>query len=393
MWNGLWANCLRRALRARVFVILALASAISYRGIEQAQAQQASPGEVLDRFCKLDAEGRQLTAAGAKELTPLLAEPKPWAPYAEFAVIKDYKVRAPAGRDESVRVAIEYNVWGRLDPSSLQFVPLAVPSENRPTLIPESIIVMRSNGHSGPGSTEGVHDVSAASEWKITRVPSEPHISLETAARYVNEMRYKSREPLVRVNAQRTLAELQRLSQMQFLSATRPESSQESAITVLSQFAALQTAGTGLTLDSVKQLQRFFIVPPSWRLDKIHVEREFAVSNEVFRGNKGTLYVEYTAVGDLDSSLRITSGIPSGHRVRENYALVLSNRYSLRGAHGEPPQEIFGPSRWMIEDSTGEQWISVNAAINYVTDMRDKTTDPAVQQNANQTLAKLMNLR
>jgi len=393
MCNMRIASWAHRGVRAVVSSALAFVFVNSCVAAQLSEAQQLLATESVDRFCKLDAEGKQLTSATAKELAPLLVEVKPWAPYAEFTVIKDYKVRSPAGRGESVRVAIDYNVWGRLDPSSLQFVPFAAPSENRPTLMPENIIVVRSNGHSGPGSTEELHGVSASSEWKITRVPSEPHISLETAARYVNEMRYKSREPLVRVNAQKTLAELQRLSQMQFLSATRPESSQESASTVLSQFAALQTAGTGVTLDSAKQLQRFFIVPPSWPLDKIRVEREFAVSNEVFRGSKGTLYVEYTAVGDLDSSLRFTSGIPSGRKVRENYTLVLSNRYSLRGAHGEPPQEIIGPNRWMIETLPGDRWISLSVAIRYVTGMRDKTTDPTIKQNANQTLAKLMSLR
>jgi len=47
----------------------------------------------------------------------------------------------------------------------------------------------------------------------------------------------------------------------------------------------------------------------------------------------------------------------------------------------------------MIAESPSEQWITVSTAIRYVTEMRDKTSDPAMKQNANATLAKLKSLQ
>jgi hypothetical protein len=195
------------------------------------------------------------------------------------------------------------------------------------------------------------------------------------------------------MNAQRTLAELQRLNQLQFSPVSRLEFSEETPAAILSQFAALETDGRGLTPDGIKQLESFLVAPPSWQRDKVHVAKDFVVSDAAFLGSKGTLYVEYIALGDLDSSLRLTTRVPSGIKVREDYTLVLSNLYSLPGVGGKAPQEVIGPSRWRIEASTAEQWISLDAAIRCVTQMREAATDPVLKANADKTLAILARYR
>jgi hypothetical protein len=384
-------NCVRRLLHVRGPFIAMLLVAMGGAFVERTHAQQTSPGEILDRYCKLTAEGKQLIAAGAKELAPLVVELSSSTTYPEIIVIKDYSVSELVAEGKTVQVAVDYNVWGMLESSSLRFVTIGGVLANRPTRIPEYVTLIQLNRGFEPGPEAQAHDGATPVEWKISKAPSEPHISVSAAIQYTRELGYKSKDPIVRANAQRTLADLQRLDQVQLLPA--PESPQQSASSILLQFAALESAGKGLTADGVKQLQDFFIDPSAWQPRKIRVARDFVVSNSDFIGNRGALFVEYMVLGDLDSSLRFTSEAPTKSKVREDYTLVLSNKYFLRGGHGEPAQEIIGPRRWKIEDSTREQWISVNAAINYVTDMRDKTTDPAVQQNANQTLAKLMSLR
>ncbi len=98
------------------------------------------------------------------------------------------------------------------------------------------------------------------------------------------------------------------------------------------------------------------------------------------------------ALGEIDSSLRFTSAVPGGIKVREGYKLVLNNKYSLPGAAGAAAKEVIGPNRWKIEDSPSEEWTTVNAAIRYVTEMRDKATDPAIKKDAEETLTKLKSL-
>jgi hypothetical protein len=54
-------------------------------------------------------------------------------------------------------------------------------------------------------------------------------------------------------------------------------------------------------------------------------------------------------------------------------------------------KEMTGPMGWQIE-GLPVPWTTVNTAIRYVLEMREKTTDPTIRKNADQTLAKLMKL-
>jgi hypothetical protein len=51
-----------------------------------------------------------------------------------------------------------------------------------------------------------------------------------------------------------------------------------------------------------------------------------------------------------------------------------------------------GSRFWQIQGSPGLPWTTVNTAIRYVLEMRDKTSDPAIKKNTDQTLAELMKL-
>jgi hypothetical protein len=83
----------------------------------------------------------------------------------------------------------------------------------------------------------------------------------------------------------------------------------------------------------------------------------------------------------------------NGGLIRQDYKLLFDNKYVLHGRGNSAPNEIVGPSRWRIEEAPAEQWISVNAAIRYVTQMRDAATDPVIKDNAEQTLAALSRYR
>jgi len=55
-------------------------------------------------------------------------------------------------------------------------------------------------------------------------------------------------------------------------------------------------------------------------------------------------------------------------------------------------KELTGPPEWRIEDTGFTLRFSINAAIHYVANVRDKTTDPSGKKNTDQTLSKLKNL-
>lgn len=61
----------------------------------------------------------------------------------------------------------------------------------------------------------------------------------------------------------------------------------------------------------------------------------------------------------------------------------------MAGPRGGSPKEETGPERWLIDGSDTTEWTTVEAAIRYVTEMRDHATDPLIKKNADRTLAML----
>jgi hypothetical protein len=306
--------------------------------------QPRSPEQTVQLFCQIDAEGIQVTPLYDNKTGALATGHKSWSSYTELTVIKGYSVRTSGARGEVAQVTVDYEVWGRLD-SSLRFMLLAGAFPNRPTSIPESFTLVRLDRHAEPGNDTQSNEVARATEWKISGAPSEPHINVETAIKYVREASYRSRDPIVRMNAQEALADLQRLLSMQALPVPSVGPSQVSPMAVLSQVVALETEGIGLTPDGEQQLQNFFAHPQSWRKDRVHVAKSYAVEDQTFSGKNANVTVQYVSLGELDSSFTLTSSNPGGSTVVEEYKLVFDNKYSLPARGQVPARELVGPSR------------------------------------------------
>jgi hypothetical protein len=195
-----------------------------------------------------------------------------------------------------------------------------------------------------------------------------------------------------KAKAQRTLADLEVLSQFQSMPMQAAGPSQQGPEDILSQFAQMQMDGTGLGADASAQLGIFLVHPALWRQDKIGVARGFGVKRTAFVVNKAEAYVQYDAVGEVDLQLRFTGPSANGNPVRQNYKLIFDNDYSSAPT-GSGPYDKIGPSRWRIDEAPPEQWVSVTTAIKYVNQMRDAARDPAIKANADKTLATLSQYR
>ena len=75
------------------------------------------------------------------------------------------------------------------------------------------------------------------------------------------------------------------------------------------------------------------------------------------------------------------------------YSLIYTNRKSEDRATGESAAESTSPSRWLISDPNDTLMLTVRTATRYVTEARDKSKDPVLKKNADETLAKLAKLR
>jgi hypothetical protein len=65
--------------------------------------------------------------------------------------------------------------------------------------------------------------------------------------------------------------------------------------------------------------------------------------------------------------------------------LAINTRY--QDAMGNPRKSSLAPTDGKSQRHPLDQWITVNTATRYVIEMHDKATDPAIKQNANETLA------
>ncbi len=109
--------------------------------------------------------------------------------------------------------------------------------------------------------------------------------------------------------------------------------------------------------------------------------------------------ISANSLGELDSSLRL-SNYPSFRMLPGNnnsacygddylgITLLLSGKHWQIAADGTV-KELDGPLAWRIEDTFFEPFITLETAIRYVTEGRDKTADPIIKKNAARTLSIL----
>jgi hypothetical protein len=198
-----------------LYVIVACFASVSVSMHAQTRApSQGSPEGIVQAFCRMDAEGQLLFPERGKVPVSALAQQKSGAPAPEITIIKDYVVHGPASANENAQVPVTFNVWGKLD-SSLRFTALGGPLPSRPTLVQENVMVTRSSPQVDAGNIGQPPEGTAPAVWKISKPPAESHVSLEAAIRYIREAGYRSKDPLVRMNAQRTLGALMNIYQMQ----------------------------------------------------------------------------------------------------------------------------------------------------------------------------------
>jgi hypothetical protein len=368
-----------------VFAVLCVATALR---AQVPALQQSSVRGVVDDFCQFDADGKRLIAPGAKEFsrTLLLSEAQ-WEQPAGMVIVADCSVRPVATQKNTAEYAADYHALGRID-SSLFLTRMQVPYSSRPPVQSERFSLVLTDTHTEIGLGGRPTEVKGPVEWRIKSYPSQPHISLNAAIDYVRKMGYGARDIRSRMNAEKTLAELQ---EMLAGSVTPPEFAEPKAI--VSQFIEMQMGGLTLQPETTGQLSTFLIHPESQQGSKIGVARAYAVKNSTFAGKNAIVSVECESLGTIDPQLRFTSAGERGTIVQRDYKLLLDNKYSALGYGDKPATEIVGPSRWRIDETPPEQWVSVSTAIKYLTQMRDSTRELSIKANAEKTLAILSQYR
>ncbi len=387
------------------FLIFAVALGL---GVIVADAQAPtepakSPKEVVEQFYKMQTEGRWLGPERWDELQDFLTDVEPWSPPKSISVLKSYEVRE-ARRDIGWGGRVDYQVevdlfeWGSID-AFLNFASARSPrgkllaagelAEQRTyqTLVQTDKFLKR-----GLPRDE---EKTGALRWRMNPFFS-PEVNVDAALRWVAELRGKSNDPAIRNNAERTLAILKSLSAGAPMPAGPAGVAKESPSDVAHRFVALER---GLLPDQWNQLASFFVETPKPRWSRVHIVDVVHVGVDT---NGDSIYVSIftNSLGELDSSLRLSNypsmrlplDTPSASAcygdVRFGFNLVLSDKHWEIATDGTA-KELNGLLAWRIEDTSFEPLITLDTAIRYAGQVRDKTTDPVVKMKAARTLTIL----
>ena len=127
------------------------------------------------------------------------------------------------------------------------------------------------------------------------------------------------------------------------------------------------------------------------------VANRYWITNISREGDKILVPVETAELGRVDSAMRF---VATRHENPDFYAYRL--------VYGPTPMAMWtsdgkqllkqtvtmtGPNRWRIEGSLRYRWTTLNTAIRYVMDTRDKSTDPSLRANAEKTVEMLRKYR
>jgi hypothetical protein len=172
-------------------------------------------------------------------------------------------------------------------------------------------------------------------------------------------------------------------------SAQSPAGPSASPRAVVERFCRLDWDGGLLTAAGAADAAPLLVSPGTWSpIDRFRVVDSYAI-----RG-RDQITVDYRVWGEVDSSLRFVrlEGLVANRPVatREYVSTVLSPRPQERGPGG--PEGVKGSVTRRIAATPAVPHVSLETALRHVTAMRERSSDPALRENATGTLAVLRRL-
>jgi hypothetical protein len=179
-------------------------------------------------------------------------------------------------------------------------------------------------------------------------------------------------------------------------SAQAPQSHGKATELVIIQYEKLVQEGEFLTPEGWKRLSKLYAQSKPFPGDgTISLMSTGGSLGEMWvNGDHAEVDTKWTDYfGSITPSLRYKPPTgPPGVMTGYVFHLVYTNKHTDIGADGKTIREITGPWEWKIEEPQNTRWTTVRKAIEYLTEMRDKTDDPAIQKNADKTILALKHM-
>jgi hypothetical protein len=174
------------------------------------------PREVLQRFWKMETSGSRLTPGGwyrAAEFFSDRPSPQPQSKVI-FVVSNDCSLNTTSVTVNKAELYFYCRYFRKLNPK-LQLENPSGPAPDRgPVLagmwIPYKLALSDERWELAPSRVD-MQEVKGAPEWRIDGFQTSYFLSIETAIRYLAEIRTKSTDPVIKQNADKTTAILKRL--------------------------------------------------------------------------------------------------------------------------------------------------------------------------------------
>ncbi|MFZ0308800.1 MAG: hypothetical protein WAL89_11530 [Candidatus Sulfotelmatobacter sp.] len=196
---------MRRVLILIVTLVLMEIGAIGQMPV----SPRLSPKEVVERFCKMEAEGKHLTPDGWRDMSKLLISSTANPRLEEMAVIKDYIVSEPVIDRNRAKVSVVYTTLGVVDPRNLSFGPRGpYPIEPVKITFERTLILTEKYTEVGPGGAG--REMEGPPVWRIEG-QAEPHISVQTAIDYLQRLRIKTSNDAFSKSADESISALRKL--------------------------------------------------------------------------------------------------------------------------------------------------------------------------------------
>jgi hypothetical protein len=193
-----------------LFVCVVTFASVSALWAQSSLGSGSSPTEVVDQLWRKATAGELLTRQGWNGTSRFFVQDAPFPGDGIVRIVSNYwGIEHSSVNDKTAEVDGEYWDAGRID-SSLRYSEAPQTPFYKTNLVfhlvfsPTHLAMFKSDGK----TITGKEDRPGPMEWQIKDAPGVPWTTINTAIRYVLEMRGKTSDPVVMKNADRTLAKL-----------------------------------------------------------------------------------------------------------------------------------------------------------------------------------------
>jgi hypothetical protein len=169
--------------------------------LAQAGGLQQQPQEILSQFVEMELDGQGLNEESSRRLDVFFLHPGSRLP-GKIGIARGYAIKKTSFSGNNATVHVEYGALGELDPQ-LRFVTTGPNG----SVVHQDYKLVLDNKYSAPtvGNTPA-HEFVGPTRWQIEEAPAEQWISVAAAIRHVTLVLESTRDPIIKNDADKTLA-------------------------------------------------------------------------------------------------------------------------------------------------------------------------------------------